>query len=100
MLLLLLQIGLVKEDDGMLIIMLPHFDIPLIVRKSDGGYGYDSTDMTALKYRLHTLNRDWLIYITDAGQGGHFHKCFDAAREAGWVNNNQKLDFIGKLPKT
>ena len=30
----------------MLIVKLPHFSIPLIVRKSDGGFGYDSTDMT------------------------------------------------------
>jgi arginyl-tRNA synthetase len=87
--------GLAKEDNGMLIIMLPHFDIPLIVRKSDGGYGYDSTDMTALDYRLRILKRDWCIYITDAGQSNHFHMCFDAGKEAGWVNNNQRLDHIG-----
>ena len=37
--------GMVEEDEGMLIIRLPGFDIPLIVRKSDGGFGYDSTDM-------------------------------------------------------
>ena len=36
---------MVEEDEGMLIIRLPGFDIPLIVRKSDGGFGYDSTDM-------------------------------------------------------
>lgn len=33
-----------------------------------GGYGYDSTDMAAIKYRLATLKCDWVIYITDAGQ--------------------------------
>ena len=53
---------------GMLVIKLPHFTIPLMIRKSDGGYGYDSTDMAALKYRIHTLQRDWIIIITDAGQ--------------------------------
>jgi arginyl-tRNA synthetase len=41
------------------------------------------------------LHREWLIYITDDGQSGHFHKCFDAAREAKWCVENQKLDFIG-----
>ena len=79
----------------MLIARLPHFDIPLILRKSDGGYGYDSTDMAAIKYRLHTVHRDWLIYITDAGQAGHFHKVFDMARAAGWTADNQRLDHIG-----
>lgn len=82
-------------EENMLISKLPHFDIPLILRKSDGGYGYDSTDMAAIKYRLHTLNRDWCIYITDAGQAGHFHKVFDVARAAGWTASNQRLDHIG-----
>jgi hypothetical protein len=63
----------VKEEQGMLLIMLDGFDIPLIVRKSDGnclknsstypefillgGYGYDSTDMAAIYYRLKDLDR-------------------------------------------
>lgn len=86
--------GLVVEDEGMLIIKLPHFEIPLILRKSDGGYGYDSTDMTAIRYRLQTLKRDWLVYITDSGQMGHFHMCFDVARHMDWVGD-KRLNFIG-----
>ena len=87
--------GLTELEDKLLISRLPHFDIPLILRKSDGGYGYDSTDMAAIRYRLRDLDRDWLIYITDAGQAGHFHKVFDLARAAGWTSNNQRLDHIG-----
>lgn len=79
---------------GMLIVMLPHFTIPLILRKSDGGYGYDSTDMAAMKYRLFDLKRDWIIYVTDEGQSGHFHMCFDAAKASNWVKS-QRLDHIG-----
>lgn len=78
----------------MSVISLPHFTIPLILQKSDGGYGYDSTDMAALNYRLKTLNRDWIIYVTDLGQANHFHMCFDAARAAGWISH-QRLDHIG-----
>mmetsp|Transcript_7554 Transcript_7554/g.12697 ORF Transcript_7554/g.12697 Transcript_7554/m.12697 type:complete len:793 (+) Transcript_7554:89-2467(+) len=91
----LTSIGLTETEDKLLLSRLPHFDIPLILRKSDGGYGYDSTDMAAINYRLKTLNRDWLIYITDAGQMGHFHKVFDVAKSAGWANAEQRLDFIG-----
>jgi len=36
--------------------------------QSDGGYGYDSTDMAAVEYRLKDLQRDWVIAVTDAGQ--------------------------------
>ena len=74
--------------------MLPHFTIPLILRKSDGGYGYDSTDMAAMKYRLFDLKRDWIIYVTDEGQSGHFHMCFDAAKASNWINCH-RLDHIG-----
>lgn len=92
----LTQAGLVQKDEGMLIVRLPHFTIPLIVRKSDGGYGYDSTDMAAVEYRLKQLERDWIIAVTDAGQATHFYMVFDAARAAGWVDKGQRLDHIGK----
>lgn len=38
-----------------------------MMRKSDGGFSYDTTDMAAIKYRLFTLNEDRLIYVTDLG---------------------------------
>ena len=91
----LTSLGLTETEDKLLLSRLPHFDIPLILRKSDGGYGYDSTDMAAINYRLKALDRDWLIYITDAGQMGHFHKVFDVAKKAGWADAGQRLDFIG-----
>ena len=96
----LTQLGLTEKEGELLLSRLPHFDIPLILRKSDGGYGYDSTDMAAIKYRLKTLDRDWLIYITDAGQMGHFHKVFDVAKKAGWTkeggeSGEKRLDFVG-----
>ena len=34
----------------------------------EGGFGYDSTDMAAIRYRLKILECDWIIGITDAGQ--------------------------------
>jgi arginyl-tRNA synthetase len=86
--------SMVEDEEGMLLVKLDHFTIPLILRKSDGGYGYDSTDMAALKYRTATLKRDWLVYITDAGQAPHFHMCFDAARACGWLDNT-RADHIG-----
>ena len=83
--------GLVETDAGMLTIKLPHFTIPLIVRKSDGGYGYDSTDMAALKYRLFTLLCDRVVIITDAGQATHFHMCFDAGKAANWLEEQRDI---------
>ncbi len=43
-----------------------------MVRKSDGGCGYGTTDMAAITHRVRTEKADWIIYVTDAGQAGHF----------------------------
>lgn len=43
-----------------------------MVRKSDGGYGYGTTDMAAITQRVRQEKADWIIYVTDAGQAGHF----------------------------
>jgi hypothetical protein len=88
---------LLEEDGGATIMWCgPKYQIPLMVRKSDGGYGYDSTDLAAVRYRLETLERDWVIYITDAGQATHFHMVFDAARLVGWAKDERhRLDHVG-----
>ena len=46
-----------------------HFQIPLTVVKSDGGYTYDTSDMAALKHRIVEEKADRIIYVTDSGQG-------------------------------
>ena len=68
---------------------------PLIARKSDGGYGYDSTDLAAIRYRVDEEKCDWLIYVTDSGQSSHFQLIFKAGRKAGWVPDSVRLDHIG-----
>eukprot|EP00968_Pinguiococcus_pyrenoidosus_P007506 scaffold498_cov348-Pinguiococcus_pyrenoidosus.AAC.4 len=78
--------GTAEDFEGAVcIFQRPKYEIPLIVVKSDGGYGYDSTDMAALSYRLRDLLCDRCIYVTDAGQAQHFYMCFDAARKSGWT---------------
>jgi len=68
---------------------------PLMVVKSDGGFGYDSTDMAAVWYRIFELQADWIIYETDTGQGPHFELIFEAARAAGWAGEGTRLDHVG-----
>ena len=50
--------------------------------------------MTALKYRIHEMKADWVIYVVDSGQALHFQQVFAAAREAGWVGET-RLDHVG-----
>ena len=61
--------------------------LPLILRKSDGGYGYDSTDLAAIRYRIRDLKADRLIYVVGAEQSLHFRMVFAVARQAGWLTD-------------
>lgn len=63
---------------------------PLIVQKSDGGFGYAATDLSAIRDRVGNLKADTLIYVVDARQGLHFKMVFETARRAGWLNDEVK----------
>ncbi len=52
--------------------------LPLIVRKSDGGFNYATTDLAAIYYRIKYNKADKIIYITDIGQKMHFEMIFKA----------------------
>ncbi|MFG2573064.1 arginine--tRNA ligase [Streptomyces sp. NPDC048481] len=64
--------------------------VPLIVQKSDGGYGYAATDLSAIRDRVFDLKADSLIYVVDARQSLHFKMVFETARRAGWLNDRVK----------
>ncbi|KAG8656972.1 arginine--tRNA ligase, chloroplastic/mitochondrial isoform X2 [Manihot esculenta] len=83
--------GLVEESEGARVIFIEGINIPLIVVKSDGGYNYASTDLTALWYRLNEEKADWIIYVTDVGQQQHFDMVFKAAKRAGWLPANGSM---------
>ncbi|WP_327133106.1 arginine--tRNA ligase [Streptomyces sp. NBC_01343] len=63
---------------------------PLIVQKSDGGFGYAATDLSAVRDRVGNLKADTLIYVVDARQSLHFKMVFETARRAGWLNDGVK----------
>jgi arginyl-tRNA synthetase len=58
--------------------------LPFMIQKSDGAYLYATTDLAALRYRVHKLKADRIIYVTDARQKLHFEMLFATARMAGW----------------
>jgi arginyl-tRNA synthetase len=83
--------GLAEESDGALVVYSREVDGPdgrpvtLMVRKTDGGYGYDTTDLATIRYRTRELKADRILYVVDARQGLHFRLVFEAARRAGWL---------------
>jgi arginyl-tRNA synthetase len=59
--------------------------LPLIIRKSDGGYGYGTTDLAAVRHRVRTLHADRMLYVIGAPQSLHLRMVWDTARAAGWL---------------
>jgi arginyl-tRNA synthetase len=49
---------------------------PALVRKSDGGFNYMTTDLATIDYRLKTWSPTEIIYVVDDRQSGHFKKLF------------------------
>ena len=85
-----------SQDGGAKLIFPPgtKHENPLIIVKSDGGYGYDSTDMAAIWYRVVEQRSDWVLYVTDAGQSSHFDLVFASAVAAGWTRPQTRLDHV------
>ena len=54
---------------------------PALVRKSDGGFNYTTTDLATLEHRLKTWQPDEIIYVTDGRQQLHFQQVFAAFRK-------------------
>lgn len=67
---------------------------PLIVQKSDGGYGYATTDLAAIRYRVDTLTATQLLYVVDARQALHFRMVFETARRAGWLPDGLNIQHL------
>jgi arginyl-tRNA synthetase len=84
-------LGLAVNSDGALCVFPSGFvgrdgaPLPLIVRKQDGGYGYATTDLAAIKHRSGTLGATRLLYVVGAPQAQHFDMVFATARLAGWL---------------
>ena len=59
--------------------------LPLIIRKSDGGYNYATTDLAAVRYRVDKLSADRSVYVVGSEQALHFQMVFAVAIQAGWI---------------
>lgn len=86
--------GIAVIDDGALCVFLPGQEAPLIVRKSDGGFGYAATDLAAIRYRTATLHADRIIYVVGMPQTHHFAQVFAVARLAGYLPDDVTAEHV------
>lgn len=95
--------GLAVESEGATAVFLDGYTnrdgspLPMLVRKSDGGFNYATTDMAAIRHRTELDDgekADRVLYVTDAGQSQHFEMVFAAAKKASIVPDNASLEHV------
>jgi arginyl-tRNA synthetase len=97
---LLEEKGLAEESEGATVVFLEDEKLPVcIVRKSDGGFNYATTDITTVASRIEEFNPDKIIYVTDERQQLHFKQFFTICRKLGYGVDLQHVWFgLMRLP--
>jgi len=92
--------GLIVESGGALCVFPPGFTnrdgeaLPLIVRKSDQGFGYAASDLAAVRDRVDNLHADEMLYVVGVPQAQHFEMVFAVARLAGWLPERVRCEHV------
>jgi arginyl-tRNA synthetase len=68
-------------------------DKPCIIRKSDSGFNYATSDLATVEYRINDLKRDTLWYVVGAPQTLHFKQIFEIARREGYGADFRHIPF-------
>jgi arginyl-tRNA synthetase len=93
--------GVASVGDGALCVFPDGFKnregdpLPVIIRKSDGGFGYAATDLAALRYRVQELHGTRILYVVGSPQAQHFAMVFAVARLAGYVPDRVRTEHVG-----
>lgn len=93
--------GPVRDSAGALCIFMDGFTtrdgdpLPLIVRKSDGGYNYATSDLATILHRVESLQAARVVYVVGMTQKQHFEMLFAAARRVGFVGEQVRLEHLG-----
>jgi len=98
--------GMAEESQGATAVFLEGYEnrdgtpLPMLVRKSDGGFNYATTDLAAIKHRSSMASEDGgegadrVLYVTDAGQSQHFEMVFKAAELSGIKAEEVSLEHV------
>ncbi|MGH9180715.1 MAG: arginine--tRNA ligase, partial [Acidimicrobiales bacterium] len=92
--------GLAVMDDGALCVYPPGFagrdgtPFPIIVRKSDGGFNYEATDLAAIRHRTVTRGATSLLYVIGAPQARRLAMLFTVAEMAGWLGGGARAEHV------
>ena len=90
----LVRDGLAVESEGALVVNLEQEKLGVaIVRKSDGGYNYTTSDLACVESRVKEYAPERIIYVTDARQQLHFRQWFNIAAKMGYTEKLVHVPF-------
>jgi arginyl-tRNA synthetase len=93
----LLKSKIAEMSEGAVVVFFPDVpelvDKPSIIRKSDGGFNYTTSDIATVEYRINELKRDTLWYVVGAPQSLHFKQIFEIARREGYQADFRHIPF-------
>jgi len=93
----LLAEGIAQVSEGAVCIFFPDIpaleEKPCLIRKSDGGFLYGTTDLATLEYREQRWKPDAVWYVTGAPQQLHFEQVFAAGRRMGITTDLRHIAF-------
>jgi len=91
------SLGLAEVSEGALCVFFPDIpnllEKPALVRKSDGGFLYATTDLATIEYRVGRWNPDAILYVVGSPQSLHFQQIFAAARKMGVTSELEHIAF-------
>lgn len=83
----LLSEGIAQKSEGAVCVFFPDIpalaERPCLIRKSDGGFLYATTDLATIEYRVERWDPQAIWYVTGAPQQLHFQQVFAAAARMG-----------------
>ncbi len=82
--------GVAEHDQGALVVRVDTPELggikePCLIRKSDGGFLYATTDIAGIRRRVQKLRAHRLVYVIDARQNLHLRQVFGASIKAGYA---------------
>ena len=68
--------------------------LPLIIRKTDGGYNYATSDLACVIDRVERIGANVVLYVVGAPQAQHLEIVAAVSRMAGWVPEGTELTHV------
>ena len=80
--------GIAVPSEGAIVVFLEDEGLPVcIVRKSDGGFNYATTDIATVESRIKEFDPERIVYVTDERQQDHFKQFFAISEKLGYTTD-------------